>query len=730
MADGIEYQTGADPNSADSDGDGLTDGYELVYGTNATDPDTDGDGLSDDFEVEMLLDPLSGDTDGDGVSDLLELERGTDPFYNDTDDDGISDMLDTDYELTLDGEVWLVADPDSTSADFSAELSKSVRVFEITPQELLARHTSERNIVLVGRPDAENGTAGALIGKLLADSGEVLDGLLSGADESAVRYGCWSPDQTVVMLARARATESDMVLGILKSMRMTVSEGSVTARQFNIRDSFALDDQTTVRTTDAAVWAQLESRTTFNLSVSRYDSKTAPTTLTHANGLEPGELAMGKYLEIGSSDNLQGPGVDLVTELQLQILFTAGDLDRTGDGDFDDPADLDALSLSLWWFDESGGNWTRLSESLDWVDGLGVNTTNFTLYGKEYAGYLWANLSHLSLFGIAGRPVQALPAVARAGDDVSVFAEDELVLNASLSSGHGSITNYTWEMQYGTQAVRQYGIRFSLVPRLPGTYTVTLTVTDELGRNASDAVSVAVKERADGRWSLWVGPVKDELGTSVQGAVVSVTAGAETLSNTTNQQGNARIAANITHIGQNVTVFVHKDGYIPITYQTRITSERTLETAPPPLVRARPGDTATILLGPVKDSHGKPVNGVEVLVKVGDTTYYSITNSLGMAQIVMPVSAMGKMADITLRKAGYKENVFNTSITSITGPVTTPAMVQPTKTTASQGGSPQSIIAMSVLILLLAMAAIILMSRRPSARARAEETTAGTPEEE
>lgn len=730
MADGMEYQAGADPNSADTDGDGLTDGYEVVYGTNATDPDTDGEGLSDGFEVESLLDPLSNDTDGDGVNDLLELERHTNPFYNDTDEDGIPDALDTDYELPFDGEVWLVADQDSCSAAFSAELSKSVRVFEITPQEFVERHRTEKNIVLVGRPDAGNGTAGALIGDLLVDSGDVLDGMLSGADESVVRYGCWAPEQTVVMLARARATESDMVLGMFKSLRMTVSESSVTARYLNIRDSFAMDGQTTVQTTDAAVWVQLDSKATFDMTVSRYDSKTAPVTLTHANGLEPGEVAMGRYLEIKASDNLQGPGVDLIAEVQLQVLFTTNDLDRTGDGDADDPQDLNASGLSLFWFDETAGKWVRLSETLGWVKGFGVNTANLTLYGKEYAGYIWTNVSHLSLLGVAGRPGAVQTVVARAGDDTAVFVDDELVLNGSLSSGNGPIVNYTWALQYGTQTVNQYGTRFSFVPHLPGTYTATLTVTDPLGMNASDTVSVTVKERPDGRWSLAVGPVKDESGNFVQGAIVRITAGNEALSNSTDSQGMTRIGANVTHIGQNVTVYVEKEGFVPIVYTTRITTERRLETAPPALVRAKPGDTVSILLGPVKDQNGKAVMGVEVLVTIGNTTYSTVTDALGMARIAVPLSSLGKTADVTLRKTGYKQTRFNAPIAFTTTPVATPALEKTTKASAGKGGSPESIMAMSVLILVLAMAAIVLMVRRPPVRGKDEEKNRRGAEEE
>jgi hypothetical protein len=63
----------------DSDDDGLTDAYEANY-------DRDGDG-----EPEECLDPESADTDGDGMPDGEEIGDHTDPCDSDTDDDGYTD---------------------------------------------------------------------------------------------------------------------------------------------------------------------------------------------------------------------------------------------------------------------------------------------------------------------------------------------------------------------------------------------------------------------------------------------------------------------------------------------------------------------------------------------------------------------------------------------------------------------------------------------------------------
>lgn len=97
--DGIDdhrevFRTGTDPTNADTDGDGLSDGDELD--THETDPfeaDSDSDGLSDGDEVNQHnSDPLEADTDGDGLKDGAEVdEYGSDPTATDTDSDGLTD---------------------------------------------------------------------------------------------------------------------------------------------------------------------------------------------------------------------------------------------------------------------------------------------------------------------------------------------------------------------------------------------------------------------------------------------------------------------------------------------------------------------------------------------------------------------------------------------------------------------------------------------------------------
>ena len=124
VPDYIEDAMGTNPESADSDengipdseedsdGDGLPDYIEIMWGLNPTAIDTDGDGTWDGEE----------DTDEDGLTNVEELVLGTDGSNPDTDGDGVSDYV----------EVWLFGtsptepNPDSDGDGFPDKLEDFV----------------------------------------------------------------------------------------------------------------------------------------------------------------------------------------------------------------------------------------------------------------------------------------------------------------------------------------------------------------------------------------------------------------------------------------------------------------------------------------------------------------------------------------------------------------------------------------------------------------------------
>lgn len=94
LADEKEKELGTDPNSPDSDKDGLIDSDEVnIHRTNPTAADSDRDGLPDFEELKKYhTDPNQRDSDRDGLDDGVEVkETNTNPLRPDTDRDGLSD---------------------------------------------------------------------------------------------------------------------------------------------------------------------------------------------------------------------------------------------------------------------------------------------------------------------------------------------------------------------------------------------------------------------------------------------------------------------------------------------------------------------------------------------------------------------------------------------------------------------------------------------------------------
>ncbi len=103
--DGYEvHSLGTNPNSSDTDGDGLSDRDEVeVYGTNPTSIDTDGDLMDDKWEIDNNANPTADDAeediDDDGLTNYQEYQIGTLANNSDTDSDTLPDGWEHEYGL-------------------------------------------------------------------------------------------------------------------------------------------------------------------------------------------------------------------------------------------------------------------------------------------------------------------------------------------------------------------------------------------------------------------------------------------------------------------------------------------------------------------------------------------------------------------------------------------------------------------------------------------------------
>ncbi len=124
---------------------------------------------------------------------------------------------------------------------------------------------------------------------------------------------------------------------------------------------------------------------------------------------------------------------------------------------YNDPLDIDETTLSLFVYDEDAKVWVKLTPGLEWVNEAGVDTTDVDMYGEPYAGFLWANVTHLSLFSAGGRMFTDIVTTAVAGPDQEVMEGEVVTFDGTDSEGIGGVVNYKWTFYYNWETVTLYG---------------------------------------------------------------------------------------------------------------------------------------------------------------------------------------------------------------------------------------------------------------------------------
>jgi PKD repeat protein len=86
------------------------------------------------------------------------------------------------------------------------------------------------------------------------------------------------------------------------------------------------------------------------------------------------------------------------------------------------------------------------------------------------------------------------PPAADAGDNITVDQREEALFDGTASTDNVAVTNWTWRFTYGGTEHVLHGGSSSFIFEVVGIYDVTLEVRDEVGNNASDALSVTVAD--------------------------------------------------------------------------------------------------------------------------------------------------------------------------------------------------------------------------------------------
>ncbi len=390
LFDNAEVNETGSANNSDTDGDGLMDGLELLYNTSAKNNDSDGDGLPDGKEVDNRMDPNNNDTDGDGLSDMFEFNNGTDPTNPDTDGNGLNDSEDP-YSFAANIEnIWVSYDEDEDSPGLVENLEKYTNVTVFQPAEI-GNYSDMENILFVGRPGTDNTTAGNITMNILASvSPDVLSEMQeSDYDRFAVEYDVWSDNQTVVMLSHPYPNDHYRVLELFKT----------NSGEMEYQDNVSEFRADAIDKMGLYVMVGLKTPVKPSIELTQYSEDELAHNLSF--GLLSGNLGV-KYLNINVSENVMNETINNIERALIVVYYTGRDLDRTGDLDGNDAGDIDESTLSMVWYNEESAQWEKLSTDMDWVHNIGINTDNDVIDAKEYEGYMWANVSHFSTYGLSG----------------------------------------------------------------------------------------------------------------------------------------------------------------------------------------------------------------------------------------------------------------------------------------------------------------------------------------
>jgi hypothetical protein len=175
--------------------------------------------------------------------------------------------------------------------------------------------------------------------------------------------------------------------------------------------------------------------------MTRIDALNASVPLTHESGLLGPERALGRYLDVSAKLGDGSDAAGLITDAWVRIYYDQAELDLNHDGDCIDPGDVNESSLCLYWLSESGA-WLKVGATNG--EEIGVEMQDTSAAGKGYGGFAWANVSHLSLFALAGT-LNSIPKAPSAPRDLAIEvrgARATISWNPPSDDGGDGIVSY------------------------------------------------------------------------------------------------------------------------------------------------------------------------------------------------------------------------------------------------------------------------------------------------
>jgi len=284
-----------------------------------------------------------------------------------------------------------------------------------------------------------------------------------------------------------------------------------------------------------------------------------------------------------------------------------------------------------------------------------------------------------------------------AGDDTDVALNETRSLTGYAEDENFATLNWTWEFAKPLGGIDVlYGQTVSYKFAELGTYTVTLTVTDEGLLQGQDQITVVSQVISNAGWLA--GYVKDSGDDPIVAA--TVTAGSTSASADVNGYYNMTLAAGTYDVTADAVGFQAASQSAVVVANVTTTLNFILLSS------------SGSLKGHIYDADsGDPISGAVMSVRMGEASKLALSNATGAYQILLLEAGN---YSVNVSKAGYETA---TAITTITvGQVTTlDISMQPVHEEKGLSTALMAAVAVIVIVVVIAAVALMLVKRKKGA---------------
>jgi len=181
--------------------------------------------------------------------------------------------------------------------------------------------------------------------------------------------------------------------------------------------------------------------------------------------LRTNETAVGKFIEINTSDNINETSGNL-SRVKIKMFYRLEDLDLDGDGLTNGTFDLNESSFRMYWYNPSNSTWNPLvtganfsADNGPYVYSVTIDTTNTVVNGNAYEGFVEVELDHFSIYGFGASIYGGDASVFPGGSSThgSGSSSSIVVTNQPASGSDTNVIKVSWTSYLGL--VRQFNLR-------------------------------------------------------------------------------------------------------------------------------------------------------------------------------------------------------------------------------------------------------------------------------